>query len=108
MELVGPGKLQDRRYPEVDQLKAETNNNKEVYGKERDKLKAKKDKFDKKGKKMKGVKHYKRDGSEHKGATHKMPDGELHTNKTHTKTSVRLYHLKDLSKAVQTKLKKRK
>jgi len=55
-----------------------------------------------------GVKHFKKDGTEFKGAFHKMPNGSLHTNKTHTKTSVKLFHLKDLSKAVQTKLKKRK
>ena len=46
---------------------------------------------------MKGVKHYKKDGSEHKGGTHKMPDGSLHTGKTHSKTSVKLFHFKDLS-----------
>ena len=54
---------------------------------------------------MKGVKHYKRDGTEHTGSTHKMPDGSLHTNKTHTKTSVKLFHLKDLSKKSQMKAK---
>jgi hypothetical protein len=47
---------------------------------------------------MKGVKHYKRDGTEWKGSSHKMPNGQLHTGKTHTKTSVRLFHFKDLSK----------
>ena len=26
-----------------------------------------------------------------------MPNGELHSGKTHGKTSVRLYHLKDLT-----------
>ena len=57
---------------------------------------------------MKGVKHYKKDGTEHKGSSHKMADGTLHTNKSHTKTSVKLFHLKDLSakakaKAVKTK-----
>ena len=46
---------------------------------------------------MKGVKHYKKDGTEHKGSSHKMADGTLHTNKSHTKTSVKLFHLKDLS-----------
>tara|TARA_R110000751_G_scaffold13832_2_gene45875 strand:+ start:498 stop:944 length:447 start_codon:yes stop_codon:yes gene_type:complete len=56
---------------------------------------------------MKGVKHYKKDGTEHKGGSHKMPDGSLHTGKAHSKTSVKLFHLKDLSKTVQAKLKKK-
>ena len=43
-----------------------------------------------------GVKHFKKDGTLHTGGTHKMPNGELHSGKTHGKTSVRLYHLKDL------------
>ena len=51
----------------------------------------------------KGVKHYKRDGTEYKGGTHKMPDGSLHTGKTHGKTSVKLYHYKDLSKKAKEK-----
>ena len=55
---------------------------------------------------MKGVKHYKKDGTEHTGGTHKMPDGSLHTNKTHTKTSVKLFHLKDLSAKAKAKAKK--
>ena len=46
---------------------------------------------------MKGVKHYKKDGTEYKGGTHKMPNGLLHSGKTHGNTSVKLYHLKDLS-----------
>jgi hypothetical protein len=54
---------------------------------------------------MKGVKHYKKDGTEHKGTSHKMPNGDLHTNKSHTKTSVKLFHLKDLSKKAQAKAK---
>ena len=52
---------------------------------------------------MKGVKHFKKDGTEHKGTTHKMPDGSLHTGKTHGKTSVKLFHKKDLSKKAQEK-----
>jgi len=51
----------------------------------------------------KGVKHYKRDGTEFKGNMHTMPSGQVHSNKTHTKTSVRLYHLKDLRKPAQKK-----
>jgi len=54
---------------------------------------------------MKGVKHYKRDGTEHKGTSHKMPNGQLHTNKSHTKTSVRLFHLNELSKKAKLKAK---
>ena len=52
---------------------------------------------------MKGVKHYKKDGTEHKGNTHKMPNGTLHTNKSHTKTSVPLFHYKDLSAKAKEK-----
>ena len=57
---------------------------------------------------MKGVKHYKRDGTEYKGSSHKMADGTLHTNKAHTKTSVKLFHLKDLSKKATIKAKGKK
>jgi len=56
----------------------------------------------------KGVKHYKRDGTLFTGNTHKMPDDSLHTNKSHTKTSVKLFHFKDLSKTVQARIKKTK
>ena len=56
----------------------------------------------------KGVKHYKRDGTEHKRSMHKMPNGQLHTNKSHTKTSVRLFHFKDLSKKAKVKAKGKK
>jgi hypothetical protein len=51
----------------------------------------------------KGVKHYRRDGTEYKGGTHKMPDGSLHSGKTHGKTSVKLFHLEDLSKTAKEK-----
>ena len=44
---------------------------------------------------MKGVKHYKRDGT-------------VHTNKSHTKTSVKLFHLNELSANAQKKAKKKK
>ncbi len=57
---------------------------------------------------MKGVKHYKRDGTEHKGGTHKMPNGALHSGKTHGKTSVKLFHFKDLSKKAKLKAKGKK
>ena len=54
---------------------------------------------------MKGVKHYKKDGTEHKGSKHKMSDGTMHTNQSHTKTSVKLFHLKDLSVKAKAKAK---
>ena len=51
----------------------------------------------------KGVNHYNRDGSLYTGATHKMPNGEVHTGKTHGTTSVKLFHLNDLSKKAKEK-----
>ena len=51
----------------------------------------------------KGVQHFKKDGTLHTGGTHKMPNGEVHSGKTHGKTSVRLYHLKDLSAKAKEK-----
>ena len=57
---------------------------------------------------MKGVNQYKKDGTLHTGGTHKMPDGSLHTNKSHTKTSVKLFHLKDLSDTAKKKARKKK
>jgi len=51
----------------------------------------------------KGMKHYKRDGTLHSGGTHKMPNGDLHSGKTHGKTSVKLFHYKDLSKKAKEK-----
>ncbi len=54
---------------------------------------------------MKGVKHYKKDGTEHKGSSHKMADGTLHTNKSHTKTSVKLFHMNELSAKAKVKAK---
>ena len=53
---------------------------------------------------MKGVKHYKKDGTLWTGNTHMMPNGALHTGKTHGKTSVKLFHRKDLSAKVKKKL----
>ena len=55
---------------------------------------------------MKGVKHYKKDGTLFTGNSHKMPNGDLHSNKSHTKTSVKLYHFKDLSKKAKLKAKR--
>ena len=54
---------------------------------------------------MKNVKHYKRNGTLFTGKSHKMADGTLHSGKTHTKTSVKLYHLKDLSATAKKKAK---
>ena len=52
---------------------------------------------------MKGVSHYKKDGTLFKGNSHKMPDGSLHSGKTHTKSSVKLFHLKELSATAKKK-----
>ena len=52
---------------------------------------------------MKGVKHYKKDGTIHTAGTHKMPNGELHSVAKHTKSSVRLYHNRELSKTAKEK-----
>tara|TARA_R110000868_G_scaffold383487_1_gene650452 strand:- start:156 stop:329 length:174 start_codon:yes stop_codon:yes gene_type:complete len=57
---------------------------------------------------VKGVKHYKKDGTEYIGASHKMPNGSLHSNKSHTKTSVKLFHLIELSKVAKKKAKSKK
>jgi len=56
---------------------------------------------------MKGVNHYFRDGTIYKGGTHKMPDGSLHSGAKHTKNSKKLFHMKELSKTVKSKLKKK-
>lgn len=56
---------------------------------------------------MKGVKHYKKDGTTYSGGSHKMPDGSSHTGKAHGKTSVKLFHFKDLSEAAKKKAKKK-
>jgi hypothetical protein len=37
-----------------------------------------------------------------------MADGTLHTNKSHTKTSMKLFHFKDLSKTAKKKAKSKK
>jgi len=54
---------------------------------------------------MQGVKHYKKNGTLFTGKSHKMADGTLHSGKKHTKTSVKLFHLKDLSAAAKKKAK---
>lgn len=51
----------------------------------------------------KGVPHFKRDGTRHTGGMHKMPNGQIHSGKTHTASSVRLYHLNELSGAAKEK-----
>ena len=58
---------------------------------------------------MKGVPHYKKDGSLYRGKhTHKDKGGKLMSGKTHTKSSVFLYHMKELSKKAQMKAKQQK
>jgi len=47
---------------------------------------------------MKGVPHFKKDGSLFEGKTHKMEGGEVHTGASHTKSSEKLFHLKELPK----------
>jgi hypothetical protein len=56
---------------------------------------------------MKGVNHYKKDGTLHKSGSHKMPDGTLLSGKTHSKSSVRLFHLKELPATIQKKIKQK-
>ena len=52
---------------------------------------------------MKGVNHYLKDGTLYKGKTHKHPDGSLMTGAIMSKTSKKLVHYKDLSKAARAK-----
>ena len=57
---------------------------------------------------MKGVAHYKKDGTLYKGkGTHKDAEGKLMSGKTHTSSSKYLFHMKELPKSVQAKLKKK-
>ena len=51
------------------------------------------------GSKIKGARHYKRNGTLYTGSSHKMANGDTHTGKGHTKTSKKLFKLKDLSVA---------
>tara|TARA_R100000781_G_scaffold53850_2_gene35219 strand:+ start:394 stop:564 length:171 start_codon:yes stop_codon:yes gene_type:complete len=53
----------------------------------------------------KNKKHYLRSGKEFTGNTHKMSNGVLHTGKNHTKNSKRLFHLNELSKTIQKKVR---
>ena len=55
---------------------------------------------------MKGVKHYLRDGTVWSGKTHKHKDGTVMTGARMSKSSKKLFHLKDLSKTAQAKAKK--
>jgi hypothetical protein len=55
---------------------------------------------------MKGVNHYKKNGDLFTGNSHKMPNGSLHSGKVHGKTSVPLFHFKDLSTTAKKKVKK--
>jgi len=57
---------------------------------------------------MKGVPHYTKDGTLFTGKTHKMKDGTLHSGKTHTKSSVKLFHKNELSKAIRNKIMKQR
>lgn len=54
----------------------------------------------------KSVSHYLRDGTKHTGGTHKMPNGEVHSGAKHSSKSKKLFHFKDLPKAVQRKIGK--
>ena len=57
---------------------------------------------------MKGVAHYKKDGTLYKGTTsHKDAGGKLMSGKTHTSASYYLFHMKELPKSIQAKLKKK-
>jgi hypothetical protein len=57
---------------------------------------------------MKGVAHYKKDGTIYKGkGTHKDAKGKLMSGKTHAASSKFLFHMEELPKAVQAKLKKK-
>lgn len=57
---------------------------------------------------MKGVAHYKKDGTLYKGTTsHKDAGGKLMSGKTHTSSSYYLFHMKELPKSIQAKLKKK-
>ena len=69
--------------------------------------KRKKEKKKQKVNGKKGVPHYFKSGRLHKGEYHKMPNGQLHSGKTHTASSQRLYHLNELPKSVQKKIKAR-
>ena len=53
---------------------------------------------------MKGVPHYKKNGSLHCGKLHKHDDGTMMTGKSMGKDSVKLFHYKDLPKAIQSKI----
>lgn len=58
---------------------------------------------------MKNVPHYKKDGTLYKGnAIHKDNKGKIMSGKNHTPSSVYLFHLKDLSKNIQAKIKTKK
>lgn len=58
---------------------------------------------------MKNVPHYKKDGTLYKGSgVHKDSKGKLMSGKKHSASSVYLFHLKDLSKTAQAKIKSKK
>ena len=53
-------------------------------------------------------KHYLKNGTVFKGGVHKMPNGQIHSGKSHTKSSKRVYHYGELSKAAQAKARKQR
>ena len=55
-----------------------------------------------------GVQHYKEDGTLYEGETHKMPDGSLHSGKEHSDSSVKLFHMGELSEEAKEKAMKGK
>lgn len=58
---------------------------------------------------MKGVAHYKKDGTLYKGAgTHKDDKGKIMTGKKHTSSSQYLFHMNELPKSIQKKIKNKK
>ena len=56
----------------------------------------------------KGVPHYKEDGTLYEGEMHKMPDGSLHSGKEHSDSSVKLFHMDELSGEAKEKAMKSK
>ena len=53
----------------------------------------------------KGVPHYFKSGRLHTGKMHKMPNGELHSGEKHDSRSQKLFHLNELPKMTQKKIK---
>ncbi len=51
--------------------------------------------------------YYLEDGTKWKGVRHSMFNSVMYSEKTHTKKSKKLYHFRQLSKAIQIKLNKK-